>query len=65
MNLGLIPVLDYALNEDQVNIRALLKRNNIYEVNNEIAFYDLGFFIKHLHREDTLMKIYSDIIDIL
>lgn len=44
-NLGIDLVSDYFLNEDYFNIRSTLKKNNPFEIENEISQVNVSFFL--------------------
>jgi hypothetical protein len=65
LKVGLTGVLDYAFNDGFINIRAVLKRNNVFEIENEVALFNVGFFSEHFNNLNYLKKLYYYFIDFM
>ncbi len=65
LNAGLIGILDYAYNDGFINIRAVLKKNNVLEIENEIAQLNLTFFKSHLDNSKLITQLYHYLMNIL
>lgn len=65
MTRGLEDVVEYLFDEDHINLRAILKKNNMFEIDNEIAQYDVSFFNDHFHDIRLFKKLYIYLIDFL
>lgn len=65
LRLGLDPVVDYFMSEDYFNIRAALKRNNAFELDNEISHFNVSYLLGHVQRNPRfLKKMYFALVDI-
>lgn len=65
LNAGLTGILDYAYNDGFINIRAVLKKNNVLEIENEIAQLNLTFFKSHLDNSKLITQLYHCLMNIL
>jgi hypothetical protein len=65
LTIGLTKVLDYAFNDGLINIRAVMKKNNFYEIKNELALFDISFFKNHFDNLKLLKRYYSHMVDFL
>jgi hypothetical protein len=65
LTIGLTKVLDYAFNDGLINIRAVMKKNNFYEIKNELALFDISFFKNHFDNLKLLKRYYSNMVDFL
>lgn len=65
LSIGLNNVLDYAYNDGFINIRAVIKRNNVFEIENEVAQLNLVFFKHHLDNPKLISHLYLYLMDLL
>jgi hypothetical protein len=65
LKVGLTRVLDYAYNDGFINIRAVLKKNNVFEIENEVAQLNLEFFKYHLDNPKLLSQLYLHLMNLL
>jgi hypothetical protein len=65
LKVGLTSVLDYAYNDGFINIRAVLKKNNVFEIENEVAQLNLEFFKYHLDNPKLLSQLYLYLMNLL
>jgi hypothetical protein len=57
--------MDYAFNDGFINIRAVMKKNNVYEIENDVAQFNVNFFKYHFDNLKILRSYYSYILDFL
>ena len=62
---GLEAVLDYAFNDGFINIRSVLKQNNVFEIENDIAHFNVSYFKNHFGDLKFMKKLYFYLIDFL
>ena len=67
MHRGFVTVVDYIFREGFTNIRAILKKNNQLEIENEVAQLNVSYFVTLIERDDLelLTKIYSYLVDLM
>jgi len=62
--LGLQSIVDYAFNDGFINLRAVLKTNNVFEIENEVSNFNLSFFTPVMNDKYS-RKLYYNLIDLL
>jgi hypothetical protein len=65
LSIGLTKVMDYAFNDGFINIRAVMKKNNVYEIENDVAQFNVSFFKNHFENLKILKSYYFYILDFL
>ena len=48
MHRGFMKMVEFIFSEGYTNIRAILKKNNNLEIENEVASFNVSFFITHM-----------------
>lgn len=44
---GFDTIIDYAFNDGYINVRSILKKNNLFEIENDIAHFNVSYFKNH------------------
>lgn len=66
MHCGFEQMIDYIFSESFSNIRAIVKRNNQLEIENEVALFNISYFLTHINNNPALMKkLYFNLIDLM
>jgi hypothetical protein len=64
---GYEKVVDNLLAEGFSNIRACLKMNNHLEIDNEVALFNVSFFVSHMQQGELgiMKKLYYELVDLM
>lgn len=66
MHRGFMKMVEFIFSEGYTNIRAILKKNNNLEIENEVASFNVSFFITHMDSNIIVIKkLYYYLVDLM